>query len=155
MAFASCFFDHQMVFFNVVQAFADLDQPNVFEALDAGPINCGCAALSVVALAVPTIEGEGDLLLGFGEEGFKILADNRGVVVLREEVVSQFVGVFHFVVPPFVVFPFGSVLITLNGDNSKTILKKTAAYYVQMIFAVIGHNMTRDTALLAASQLIL
>ena len=83
-----------------MQALADLDQPDILVALDAGAVNRGRAAFAVVAPAVLAVEGEGDLFLGFGKEGLKILAGNRGVVVFQEKVVSQFVSVCHGLCPP-------------------------------------------------------
>ena len=62
-------FENLVILFDVVQALADLDQPDALEAGDAGAVNAGRAALAVVALAVPAAEGEGDLFLRLGEEG--------------------------------------------------------------------------------------
>ncbi len=52
MALAGGLLDDHAVFFDVVQALADLDQPDVLVALDAGAVNRSCSAFAVVALAV-------------------------------------------------------------------------------------------------------
>jgi len=52
MALAGSLLDDHAVFIDVVQALADLDQPDVLVALDAGAVNRGRAAFAVVALAV-------------------------------------------------------------------------------------------------------
>jgi len=105
---AGGFFEDLVILFDVVQALADLDQPDAFEAGDAGAVNAGRAALAVVALAVPAAEGEGDLFLRLGEEGFEVLPQDRGVVVFEEEVFSQISSskelmkerpLFHFASP--------------------------------------------------------
>ena len=56
MALAGGLLDDLAVFFDVVQALADLDQPDVLVALDAGAVNRGRAAFAVVALAVPAVK---------------------------------------------------------------------------------------------------
>ena len=109
MVFAGGFLQNLGVLFDVVEAFADLDQPDVLVALDRGAVNRRPAALAVVALAVPAAEGEGDLFLRLGKEALEVLSGDRGVVILKEEVVSQFVCVRHGFYLRFVcfVFPFG------------------------------------------------
>ena len=82
MALAGSLLDDHAVFIDVVQALADLDQPDALEALDGCAVNAGLAAFAVVALAVPAAEGEGNLFFRFGEEGFEVLPQDRGVGVL-------------------------------------------------------------------------
>ena len=107
MVFSGSLLQHLGVLFDVVEAFANLDQPDLFESLDGGAVDRCCAAFAVVALAVPAVKGEGDLFLCLGKEGLEVLSGDRCVVVFKEEVVSQFVCVSHFVYLRFVWFSFG------------------------------------------------
>jgi len=58
--------DH-LVLFDVAKVLSDLDQPDLFVARQVGANHLGAAALAVVALAVPAVEGEADALFCLGE----------------------------------------------------------------------------------------
>lgn len=79
----------------------------------------------MVALAVPAVEGEGDLLLRQPEAGFEVLSGDCRVVEFQVEFLFDVPSALLFnvfVSSLFVFFPFGTVYITLNGDNSKSIM---------------------------------
>ena len=93
MAFASCLFKNAAVLVNVAKVLSDLDEPDVLVAGDVGAVHLGIAALAVVALSVPAVEGEAYALGGLREVGFKILAGNGGVVLPQVEFFSHLVSV--------------------------------------------------------------
>ena len=80
---------------DVAKVVSDLDEPLSLEACDVRAVNRGVTALAVVALAVPAVKGEPDLLAGLGKVGFEVLSGDRGVVIDQVELVSECVGVFH------------------------------------------------------------
>ena len=78
-----------------MQALANLDESHILEAFNGCAVNRSRAAFAVVALAVPAAKGEGYFFFGLLEKVLEILADDRGVVVFQEKVVSQFVCVLY------------------------------------------------------------
>ena len=85
MALAGRLLKDEVVFVDVAKVVSDFDEPGLFVACEVGAVNAGVSALAVVALAVPAVEGEADLLAGLGEVGFEILAGDRRVVLDQVE----------------------------------------------------------------------
>ena len=69
MTLAGRLLKDEVVFVDVAKVVSDLDEPGLFVACEVGAVNAGVSALAVVALAVPAVEGEADLLAGLGKEG--------------------------------------------------------------------------------------
>ena len=122
--FAGCLLGNHALFLDVAKVLPDLDEPNLLVSRKVGADHLCVSALTVVALAVPAVEGEADALPGLEEMRLEILAGNAGVVVVKLHQVSHRVCVCHCRILRFRgVFPFGTVYITLNGDNSKHYLR--------------------------------
>ena len=64
--FAGGLLQNAAVLVDVVQVLADLNEPGIFVAFEVGAVDLRAAALAVVALAVPAVEGEPDALAGLG-----------------------------------------------------------------------------------------
>ena len=87
-----------------MQPLADLDKSHILVALDGGAVHVSGAALAVVALAVPAVEGEGDAFGSFVEAGIEILSGDLCVTVDQVQAVSHCVRVHGIFLRKFVVF---------------------------------------------------
>ena len=81
------------VLIDVMQSLADLNESHILVALDDGAVNVTAAALAIIALAVPTVEGKGDTLCSLAEEALEVLAGDRRVGINQVQALSQCVGV--------------------------------------------------------------
>ena len=96
MVFSGCLLEDAAFFVNVAKVLTDLDESDLFVACEVGAVNSGVSALTIVALAVPSVEGEAYLLAGLGEVCFKLAAGDLAIVILKLQAVPPLCALFSF-----------------------------------------------------------